>query len=61
MMLETWKEATDNNKAFDALLTDLLKAFDGLKSDSHVPENVSQTKIFPSLTQKSTIICLFGI
>ena len=23
MMLETWKEATDNNKAFGALLTDL--------------------------------------
>ena len=25
MMLETWKEATDNNKAFGALLTDLSK------------------------------------
>ena len=30
MMLETWKEATDNNKAFGALLTDLSKAFDCL-------------------------------
>ena len=29
-MLEIWKEATDNNKAFGALLTDLLKAFDCL-------------------------------
>ena len=33
MMLETWKEATDNNKAFGALLTDLLKAFDCLSHD----------------------------
>ena len=32
-MLEIWKEATDNNKAFDALLTDLLKAFDCLIHD----------------------------
>ena len=29
-MLEIWKEATDNNKAFGALLTDLSKAFDCL-------------------------------
>ena len=28
MMLETWKEATHNSKAFGALLTDLSKAFD---------------------------------
>ena len=28
LMLEIWKEATDNNKAFGALLTDLSKAFD---------------------------------
>ena len=28
MMLETWKEAADNSKAFGALLTDLSKAFD---------------------------------
>ena len=33
MMLETWKEATDNNKAFGALLTDLSKAFDCLSQD----------------------------
>ena len=33
MMLETWKEATDNNKAFRALLTDLSKAFDCLIHD----------------------------
>ena len=33
LMLEIWKEATDNNKAFDALLTDLSKAFDCLSHD----------------------------
>ena len=33
MMLETWKEATDNNKAFGALLTDLSKTFDCLSHD----------------------------
>ena len=33
MMLETWKEAADNNKAFGALLTDLSKAFDCLSHD----------------------------
>ena len=33
MMLETWKEATNSNKAFRALLTDLLKAFDCLSND----------------------------
>ena len=33
MMLETWKEATDNKKAFEALLTDLSKAFDFLSHD----------------------------
>ena len=32
-MLEIWKEATDNNKAFGALLTDLLKTFDCLSHD----------------------------
>ena len=32
-MLEIWKEATDNDKAFGALLTDLLKAFDCLSHD----------------------------
>ena len=31
-MLEIWKEATGNNKIFNALLTDLLKAFDCLSS-----------------------------
>ena len=33
MMLETWKEAADNSKAFGALLTDLSKAFDCLSHD----------------------------
>ena len=33
MMLETWKQATDNNKAFGALLTDLSKTFDCLSHD----------------------------
>ena len=33
MMLEIWKGATDNNKAFGALLTDLSKAFDCLSHD----------------------------
>ena len=33
LMLEIWKEATDNNKAFGALLTDLSKAFDCLNHD----------------------------
>ena len=28
LMLEIWKQAADNSKAFVALLTDLLKAFD---------------------------------
>ena len=32
-MLEIWKEATDNNKAFGALLTNLSKAFDCLSHD----------------------------
>ena len=27
-MIDKWKKAADNNKAFDAVLTDLLKAFD---------------------------------
>ena len=29
-MLEIWKEATDNNKAFGGILTNLSKAFDCL-------------------------------
>ena len=33
LMLQIWKEATDNNKAFGALLTDLSKAFDCLNHD----------------------------
>ena len=33
LMLEIWKEATDNNEAFGALLTDLSKAFDCLNHD----------------------------
>ena len=32
-MLEIWKGATDNNKAFGALLTDLSKGFDCLSHD----------------------------
>ena len=32
-----------------------------LKSDSHIPENCCQIKIFRSLVQKNTIICLFGV
>ena len=32
-----------------------------LKSDSHVPENICQIKIFPSHVSKNTIICLFGV
>ena len=32
-----------------------------LKSDTHVPENCCQIKIFPSLVQKNTIIFLFGV
>ena len=33
MMIETWKEITNNNNAFGALLTDLSKAFDCLTHD----------------------------
>ena len=33
LMLEIWKGATDNNKAFGALLTGLSKAFDCLSYD----------------------------
>ena len=33
IMLEIWKEATDNKSAFRALLTDLSKAFDCLSHD----------------------------
>ena len=33
LMLEIWKEATDNNKTFGALLTDLSKVFDCLSHD----------------------------
>ena len=32
-MIETWKGAADNNKAFGALLTDFAKAFDCLSHD----------------------------
>ena len=32
-MLEIWKAATDSNKAFDALLTELSKAFDCVSHD----------------------------
>ena len=31
------------------------------KWDPHVSENFCQTKIFPSLVRKNTIICLFGV
>ena len=33
MHFEFWKGATDSNKAFSALLTDLLKAFNCLSHD----------------------------
>ena len=33
MMLKIWKEASDNNKAFGVLLTDLSKEFDFLIHD----------------------------
>ena len=33
MMLEAWKEATDNSNAFEAFSTDLLKVFDCLSHD----------------------------
>ena len=33
MKLEPWKEATDKNKVFGALMTDLSKAFDYLSHD----------------------------
>ena len=33
LMLDFWKGATENNKAFGALLTDLWKAFDCLSHD----------------------------
>ena len=33
LMLEIWKEATDDNKALGALLTDLWKVFDCLSHD----------------------------
>ena len=39
----------------------LRHAFKVLKSDSHVPENFCQIKMFPSLVWKNTIICLFGV
>ena len=32
-MLEIWEEATDNDKVFGALLTDLSKPFDCLNHD----------------------------
>ena len=38
MMLETWKESTDNNKAFGMLITDLLKAFYCLSHDLLIPK-----------------------
>ena len=33
MMLESWKEAVDKNKAFGALMTDLSKPFDSFSHD----------------------------
>ena len=38
MLLETWKVATDNNKAFGALSTDLSKAFDCRSHDLLIAE-----------------------
>ena len=37
------------------------KTINNLKSDSHVSEKFCQIKVFPSLVQKNTIICLFGV
>ena len=45
LMLEIWKEATDNNKAFGALLTDLLKAFDCLSHDLFIAKLYAQDRI----------------
>ena len=36
------------------------KIYSYLKSDSHVPENFCQIKIFPSHFRKNTMICLSG-
>ena len=38
LMLEIWKGATDNNKGFGALLTDLSKAFDCFSHDFLIPK-----------------------
>ena len=42
MMLETWKEATNNNKVFGALLTNLSKSFDCLSHDLLILLNILQ-------------------
>ena len=41
-MIETWKGAADNNKAFGALLTDFAKAFDCLSHDLLIAKLHSQ-------------------
>ena len=45
LMFEIWNEATDNNKAFGALLTDLLKAFDCLSHDLFIAKLYAQDRI----------------
>ena len=48
-----------NNLSTIFSLTQLMKL--NLQSDSHVPENFGQIKIFLSHVRKNTIICLFGV
>ena len=47
------------NYGFDKTFIKWIKTL--LKSDSHVPENFCQIKIFPSHVRKNTITYLFGV